>query len=80
MSKVSKNVSEIKSFLGLLNCCHRHFQGFTDSVEAHHNLLKKEEKWGWQEQKKMHLRRQKKPRWNKVFDTLLFQKAFVVSF
>lgn len=49
---MSKNVSEIKSFLGLLNCCHRHFQGFTDSVEAHHNLLKKEEKWGWQEQKK----------------------------
>ena len=36
-----KNVSELKLFLGLLNYYHRHFQGFADTLELLHDLLRK---------------------------------------
>ena len=36
-----KNISELKSLLGLLNYYHRHFQGFADTLEPLHNLLRK---------------------------------------
>ena len=36
----SKNISELKSFLGLLDYYHRHFQGFADTLEPLHNLRK----------------------------------------
>ena len=52
-----KNVSELNLFLGLLNYYHRHFQGFADTLEPLHNLLRKWVKWEWQEQEKMHLRK-----------------------
>ena len=45
----SKNISELKSFLGLLDYYHRHFQGFSDTLEPLHNLLRKGVKWEWQE-------------------------------
>ena len=37
-AKKPTNVSELKSFLGLLNY-HRHFQNFADPIEPLHNLL-----------------------------------------
>ena len=40
-----KNVSELKSFLGLLNYYHIHFQGFADTLEPLHNLLRNGVKW-----------------------------------
>ena len=55
-----KNASELKSYLGLMNYYHRHFQGFTDTLEPLHNLLRKGVKWEWQEIEKMHLRKGKK--------------------
>ena len=36
-----KNISELKSLLGLLNYYHRHFQGFADTFEPLHDLLRK---------------------------------------
>ena len=47
-----KHFSELKSFLGLLNYYHRHFQGFIDTLEPLHNLLRKVVKWEWQEREK----------------------------
>ena len=44
-AKKPTNVSELKSFLGLLNYYHRHFQNFADTVEPLHNLLQKGVKW-----------------------------------
>ena len=44
-----KNVSELKSFLGLLNNYHRHFQGFADTLEPLRILLRKGVKWEWQD-------------------------------
>ena len=35
-----KNISELKPFLGLLNYCHRHFQGFADTLQPLRNLLR----------------------------------------
>ena len=55
-----KNASELKSYLGLMNYYHWHFQGFTDTLEPLHNLLRKGVKWEWQELEKMHLRKGKK--------------------
>ena len=40
-----KNVSELKSFLGLLNYYHTHFQDFADTFEPLHNLLRNGVKW-----------------------------------
>ena len=36
-----KNISELKLFLELLNYYHRYFQGFADTLELLHNLLRK---------------------------------------
>ena len=47
-----KNVSELKSFLGLLSYSHRHFEDFADTLESLHNLLRKGIKWEWQEREK----------------------------
>ena len=52
-----RNVSVLKSFLGLLNYYHRHFQGFTHTLEPLHNLLRKRVEWEWQEREKMYLRK-----------------------
>ena len=48
-TKEPTNVSELKSFLGLLNHYHRHFQNFADTLEPLHNLLRKGVKWEWTE-------------------------------
>ena len=48
-AKEPTNVSELKSFLGLLNHYHRHFQNFADTLEPLHNLLRKGVKWEWTE-------------------------------
>ena len=55
-----KNVFELKSFLGLLNYYHRHFQGFADRFELLHNLLRKGVKWEWQEREKNAFEKAKK--------------------
>ena len=55
-----KNVSELKSFLGLLNYYHRHFQGFADTLELLHNLLRKGVKWEWQERERNAFEKAKK--------------------
>ena len=47
------NVSELKSFLGLINYYHRHFQNFADKIEPLHRLLRKGVKWEWQEKEKL---------------------------
>ena len=44
-AKEPTNVSELKSFLGLLNYYHRHFQNCADTLEPLHNLLRKGVKW-----------------------------------
>ena len=44
--------SELKSFWGLLNYYHRQFQGFADTIEPLHNLLRKGVKWEWQQPEK----------------------------
>ena len=74
-----KNVSELKSFLGLLNYYHRHSQGFADIVEPLHNLLRKGVKWGWQDREKCIWGSKKNPRWNKLFNTLWSRKTFAVT-
>ena len=48
-AKEPTNVSELKSFLGLLNHYHKHFQNFADTLEPLHNLLRKGVKWEWTE-------------------------------
>ena len=48
-TKEPTNVSELKSFLGLLNYYHRHFQNFADTLEPLHNLIRKGVKWEWTE-------------------------------
>ena len=47
------NVSELKSFLGLLNYYHRHFQNFADTLEPLHNLLRQGVKWQWTEKEQI---------------------------
>ena len=44
-AKEPTNVSELKSFLGLINYYHRHFQNFADKIEPLHRLLRKGVKW-----------------------------------
>ena len=48
-AKEPTNVSELKSFLGLLNYYHRHFQNFADTLEPLYNLLRKGVTWEWTE-------------------------------
>ena len=48
-TKEPTNVSELKSFLGLLYYYHRHFQNFADTLKPLHNLLRKGVKWEWTE-------------------------------
>ena len=48
-TKEPTNISELKSFLGLLHYYHRHFQNFADTLEPLHNLLRKGVKWEWTE-------------------------------
>ena len=45
-AKEPTNVSELKSFLGLINYYHRHFQNFADKIEPLHRLLRKGGKMG----------------------------------
>ena len=63
-----KNVFELKSFLGLLNYYHRHFQGFADRFELLHNLRKGVE-WEWQEQEKNAFEKAKKIQTKQTFNT-----------
>ena len=44
-AKEPTNMSELKSFLGLINYYHRHFQNFADKIEPLHRLLRKGVKW-----------------------------------
>lgn len=46
-AKEPQNVSELKSFLGLLNYYHRYFKDFSEILEPLHKLLRKGEKWEW---------------------------------
>ena len=46
-TKEPTNVSELRSFLHLLNYYHRHFQNFADTLEPPHSLLRKGVKWEW---------------------------------
>ena len=52
-TKEPTNVSELKSFLGLINYYHRHFQNFADKIEPLHRLLRKGVTWEWQEKEKL---------------------------
>ena len=52
-AKKPTNVSELKSFLSLLNYYHRHFQNFADTLEPLHNLLRKGVKWQWTEKEQI---------------------------
>ena len=45
-----KNVSELRSFLGLANYYKRFVKGYSRRVTALTNLLKKGEKWCWSSQ------------------------------
>ena len=47
--QVPKKVTELKSFLGLINYYHRHLQNFSSFLEALHCLLRKETIWKWTE-------------------------------
>ena len=42
-----QNVSELKSFLGLINYYHRHLSSFYTVLEPLHDLLRKSKKWKW---------------------------------
>ena len=44
-----KNVTELKSYLGLINYYHRHLPNFSRILELLHKLLRKHEKWTWGE-------------------------------
>ena len=46
-ARIPQNVSELKSFLGLLNYYHRHFRNFAEVLEPLHKLLRKDLKWEW---------------------------------
>ena len=59
-AKKTENISELKSFLGLLNYYHRHFQGFADTLKSLYNLLRKGVKWKRQEQKRNAFEKAKK--------------------
>ena len=52
-AKEPTNVSELKSFLGLINYYRRHFQNFADKIEPLHRLLRKGVKWEWKEKEKL---------------------------
>ena len=44
-----KNVTELKSYLGLINYYHHHLPNFSTILELLHKLLRKHEKWTWGE-------------------------------
>ena len=44
-AKEPTNVSEPKSFVGLINYYHRHFQNFANKIQPLHRLLRKGVKW-----------------------------------
>ena len=46
-ARIPQNVSELKSFLGLLNYYHRHFRNFTEVLVPLHKLVRKDVKWEW---------------------------------
>ena len=46
-AQVPKNVTELKTFLGLINYYHRHLQNFLSFLEPLHCLLRKEVPWNW---------------------------------
>ena len=46
-AQVPKNVTELKTFLGLINYYHRHLQNFLSFLEPLHCLLRKEAPWNW---------------------------------
>ena len=51
-TKEQRNVSELKSFLGLINYYHRYFKNFSETLKPLHELLRKGVKWEWvQEQR-----------------------------
>ena len=52
-AKEPRNVSEPKSFLGLINYYHRHFQNFANKIRPLHRLLRKGVKRKWQEKEKL---------------------------
>ena len=46
---VPQNVTQLKSFLGMLNCYHRHIPNMADILEPLHWLLWKNCTWNWSE-------------------------------
>ena len=49
MQSVSKlkNISELKSFWGLINYYHRHFKNSASFLEPLHKLVRKHVQWEW---------------------------------
>ena len=46
-AKSPKSVTELKSYLELINYCHHHLPSFSTILESLHKLLRKYEKWPW---------------------------------
>ena len=46
-AQLTKNITELKSFLGLINYYHRHLQNFLSSLESLHRLLRKQTPRRW---------------------------------
>ena len=44
---IPKDVTQVKSFLGMLNYYHRHLPNLAETLEPLHRLLRKNEKWVW---------------------------------
>ena len=44
---VPEGVSQVKSFLGMIQYCHRHLPGIATKLEPLHALLRKGNRWEW---------------------------------
>ena len=54
-----KNISELKSFLGLINYYHRHFKNFVSLLEPLHKLLREDVQLKWRHDQDNALRKAK---------------------
>ena len=54
-----QNVTQLKSFLGMINYYHRHLPNMADTLEPLHILLRKDMKWKWEEQQEEAFRKAK---------------------
>ena len=58
-TKSPKSVAEVKSYLGLINYCHRHLLNFSTILEPLHKLLRKHEKRPWGEKEEQAFQKSK---------------------